>query len=250
MQRIDLNAAARRSPSCRFFSSSRASSVPCRRWRQTQRSRKKLSLQKKAIEEDNLNVNRRWRRKEELQTAITKCDGDKCTLLDQGVSVSRPRRHADPQPGALTKARRASSQAIGMDSSIDLDPAYKNPQLDAIWSDVKKHGGSPAGGKPAKIGPQPTGDFTHTPVTEARVRTPLPIYVEYGGDEELSRVSAKYKAFGMTEWKTLDLKKLDNGFRRDDPVQGRLAGRHEILHSGIQRTERSGRQVGCAQQAV
>ncbi len=168
------------------------------------------SLQKKAIEEDNLNVNYGGAIKK-LQTAITKCDGDKCTSSLK-ASLFRDLGAMQVLNGNVDDGKASFAQGIGMDSSIDLDPAYKNPQLDALWSEVKKHGGAPAGGKPIKVGPQPTGDFSHTPATEARVRTPFPIYVEYGGDEDLARVIAKYKAFGMTEWKTIELKKMDSGF--------------------------------------
>jgi hypothetical protein len=210
VQRIDLYAAARRHlSSLLLVVASVLGAVPALA-ADAKIEKEALALQKKAIEEDNLNVNYGGAAKK-LQTAITKCDGDKCSSSTK-ASLFRDLGAMQILNGSVDDGKASFSQAIGMDSSIDLDPAYKNPQLDAIWSDVKKHGGSPAGGKPAKIGPQPTGDFTHTPVTEARVRTPLPIYVEYGGDEELARVSAKYKAFGMTEWKTLDLKKLDNGF--------------------------------------
>ncbi len=168
------------------------------------------ALQKKAIEEDNLNVNYGGAIKK-LQTALNKCDGDKCTSSLK-ATLFRDLGAMQVLNGSVDDGKVSFAQGIGMDSSIDLDPAYKNPQLDAIWADVKKHGGAPAGGKPAKAGPQPSGDFVHTPPTEARVRTPFPIYVEYGGDEDLARVTAKFKAFGMTEWKTIELKKTDSGF--------------------------------------
>ncbi|MEO6572363.1 MAG: hypothetical protein ABIP89_00895, partial [Polyangiaceae bacterium] len=61
-------------------------------------------------------------------------------------------------------------------------------------------------------GPAPAGDFTHTPIAGQAVRTPVPIYVEYAGSEQLAKVIARYKGFGMTEFKTIELKKLGNGY--------------------------------------
>jgi hypothetical protein len=44
------------------------------------------------------------------------------------------------------------------------------------------------------------------------VRTPVPIYAEYGGTEALVKVIARYKGFGMTEWKSVELKKMEKGW--------------------------------------
>ncbi|HEX3770292.1 MAG TPA: hypothetical protein VHV30_05485 [Polyangiaceae bacterium] len=168
------------------------------------------ALQKKAIEEDNLNVNYAGAVKK-LQTAIAKCDGDKCSS-NVKATLLRDLGAMQVLNGAVDEGKASFGQALGMDSSIDLDPAYKNPQLEGIWAEVKKKGGG-AAAAPVKAGPQPTGDFSCTPPTEALVRTPLPIYVEYTGSEELARVTVKYKGFGQGDWKTIELKKSgDSGY--------------------------------------
>jgi hypothetical protein len=211
VQRIDLTAAARRRLLwLAIVVASITGAVPALA-ADPKIEKEAKELEKKAIEEDNLNVNYPGAIKK-LQTAITKCDGDKCNSSLK-ASLFRDLGAMQVLNGSVDEGKVSFGQSIGMDSSIDLDPAYKNPQLESIWSEVKKHGGAPAGGKTAKAGPQPSGgDFVHTPPTEALVRTPLPLYVEYAGDEELTRVTVKYKAFGMTDWKTLELKKMDTGF--------------------------------------
>ena len=169
------------------------------------------ALQKKAIEEDNLNVNYAGAIKK-LQSALTKCDGGKCNSSLK-ASLLRDLGAMQVLNGSVDEGKASFAQALAMDSSIDLDPAYKNPQVEGIWSEVKKGGAGGGGGAPIKAGPQPTsGDFVHSPPPEALVRTPLPIYVEYSGSEELTRVVAKYKGFGQPDWKTLQLKKTDSGF--------------------------------------
>jgi hypothetical protein len=200
------------------------------------------ALQKKAIEEDNLNVNYAGAVKK-LQTAVTKCDGDKCNSSLK-AAVLRDLGAMQVLNGQVDEGKASFASALGMDSSIDLDPAYKNPQLEGIWNDVKKKGGG-GGGAPVKAGPQPTGgDFVHSPPTEALLRTPLPVYVEYSGSEELSRVTVKYKGFGQSEWKTLELKKSDSGYGALIPckdvtqglmqyyVQGFTDGHDPVANSG------------------
>jgi hypothetical protein len=166
------------------------------------------SLQKKAIEEDNLNVNYAGAIKK-LQSAVTKCGADKCNAALK-ASLFRDLGAMQILNGATDEGKASFGQALSFDASIELDPSYKTPQLETIWVDVKKKGGGPAA--PVKVGPQPSGDFTHTPPEEAQVRTPMPVYVEYSGSEDLARVTVKYKGAGMNEWKSLDLPKVDTGF--------------------------------------
>jgi hypothetical protein len=169
------------------------------------------SLQKKAIEEDSLNVNYAGAIKK-LESATKKCGADKCKP-ELRASLFRDLGAMQILNGATDEGKANFAQAISLQAAIDLDPAYKTPQLEGIWADVKKNGAATAGGAPAVAGPQPTGgDFTVTPPSESVVRTPLPIYVEYGGSEDLTRVAIKYKGAAMSDWKSLDLPKLDQGF--------------------------------------
>jgi hypothetical protein len=182
--------------------------------------REAQALQKKAIEEDNLNVNYPAAIKK-LQTAIGKCGADKCSppirasLLRDLGAMQVLNNNAD-------EARASFAQALALDASLELDPAYKNPQIEQVWNDAKKKGGGaggggapppePAGGGGAPPASQPSGDFAHTPPPEELVRTPLPIYAEYSGSETLARVIVKYKGPGMGDWKPLELPKVGSGW--------------------------------------
>jgi hypothetical protein len=180
------------------------------------------ALQKKAIEEDYLNVDYAAAVKN-LKAAALKCGGDKCKPSVKGA-ILRDLGAMQILGGTLDEGKLSFTQALSIDASLDLDPAYKVPQLTTLWNDAKKSAPPPAP-PPAPPTPTPTptveppspptppsGDFTHSPPSEVLVRTPLAIYVDYSGSEELGHVVAKYKGFGMTEWKTLELKKLDKGF--------------------------------------
>jgi hypothetical protein len=163
------------------------------------------ALQKKAIEEDFLNLDYAAAIKK-LQTGVSKCGGDKCSSTVKG-SVFRDLGAMQILAGNEGDGRASFGQAINFDSSLELDPNYKNPQLEAVWSDVKKKGGGGGGSTAVPTTPPPAGDFAHTAPTEELVRTPLPIYAEYTGGEALTRVIAKYKGAGMSDWKPIELKK-------------------------------------------
>jgi len=166
------------------------------------------ALQKKAIEEDFLNLDYPSAIKK-LQGAAAKCGGDKCSPPVKGA-VLRDLGAMQVLAGNEGDGRTSFGQAVALDSTLDLDPSYKNPQLEAVWADVKKKapaGGGGGGGTAPPAGPPPAGDFAHTPPPEELVRTPLAIYAEYTGGETLARVIVKYKGAGMGDWKPVELKK-------------------------------------------
>ncbi len=166
------------------------------------------ALQKKAIEEDFLNLDYPSAIKK-LQGAAAKCGGDKCSPPVKGA-VLRDLGAMQVLAGNEGEGRTSFGQALALDSTLELDPSYKNPQLEAVWTDVKKKapaGGGGGGGTAPPAGPPPAGDFAHTSPPEELVRTPLAIYAEYTGGETLARVIVKYKGAGMGDWKPVELKK-------------------------------------------
>ena len=181
------------------------------------------ALQKAAIEEDNLNVNYPAAIKK-LQTAIAKCGGNRCGPALRGTLL-RDLGAMQVMNGNTADARLSFGQALGIDPLLELDPAYKNAQIEQVWDDTKKKGatGAPPTPAPAPAAPaapaaapasteQPTGDFAHTPPLEELVRTPLPVFAEYTGSEPVVRVVTKYKAPGSAEWRSLDMQRVHGGW--------------------------------------
>jgi hypothetical protein len=186
------------------------------------------ALQKKAIEEDSLNVNYAAAIKK-LATAISKCTGDKCSASLKGA-LYRDLGAMLILSGSVDDGRAAFVKALGFDAALELDPSYKSPMLEGLWNDAKKRAGTSAGGgggtsagagnegetgsAPAEGGAAPpaTGDFAHVPAAAQLVRTPLPVYVEYVGTEKLLRVVVKYRGAGMTDWKPFELRKMETGY--------------------------------------
>jgi hypothetical protein len=210
------------------------------------------ALQKKAIEEDNLNVNYPAAIKK-LQAAINKCGADKCGPKLR-ASLVRDLGAMQVLNGDVPAGQASFDTAAGMDATMALDPSYANPTLNGMWAaSVKKAGGggappsgSSGGGSSGGTKPpsgssgggssggatQPTGDFVHSPPPEALDRTPLPVYVEYGGSEKLTRVTVKYKGFGMTDWKPLDLPKVGSGYGAMIPCKDVSQGNFQYYIQG------------------
>lgn len=168
-------------------------------------------LQKKAMEEDYL-VTEFDKARDKLADAIKKCE-NKCgpplraeLRRDMGVVLIG---------GQLNKEKGAEFfvEALKLDGSLQLNPDVKTKELEEAFEKARARAtggaGAPKGGG-GNEGPQ--GDFVHTAVAEQLVRTPVPIYAEYQGPEKVVKVVAKYKGFGMPDWKTVELKKLGTGY--------------------------------------
>lgn len=166
------------------------------------------ALQKKAIQSDYLGTDFA-KAKAKLEKAIADCGTDKCAAplraqLQRDLGTVLVGGAVDVPAGI-----KAFQEALKLDPKIELDPDLKTSDIEKAFEKAKAGGGGAAGGEETPVA---AGDFVHTPVAEQAIRTPVPIYVEYTGSEALTRVIARYRAPGMGEWKTLDLKKLDKGW--------------------------------------
>lgn len=170
------------------------------------------ALQKKAMDEDYL-ATEFAKAQEKLEKAVAACGADKCgaparALIHRDLGVVQIGGQLDKEKGIGNFVA-----AIKLDPAVALDPDLRTKDLDAAFAEAKKRaaGGAPsAGATPPAAGAtgQPAGDFVHEPTREQQIRTAIPVYVEYGGEEQLVKVIARYKGFGMTDWKAVDLKKI------------------------------------------
>ncbi len=177
-------------------------------------------LQKKAMDEDYLTTEF-GKASDKLTKAMQLCGTDKCApplraqlKRDLGVVQIGGNINKD-------EAIKNFAEAMAIDPTVQLDPDLKTKDVEDAWEKAKKSG--PPAGTP---GPAPAGDFTHTPAAMQLVRTPVPIFAEYGGSEAIVKVVARYKGFGMTEWKSAELKKMGKGWGGQIPcldvIQGDL----------------------------
>ena len=168
--------------------------------------REARTLDKKAMDEDYLGT-LFTRAQDRLSTAITRCGIDKCTValraqLRRDLGVVLVGGQVDRAQGI-----KMFAEALALEPQVVLDPDVRTKDIDAAWAQARGAGGGGSAGGNAKV----HGDFRHAPPTEQVVSTPVPLYAEYAGTEKVAKVVAKYKGFGMTEFRTIALKAAESG---------------------------------------
>jgi hypothetical protein len=144
-----------------------------------------------------------------LTKALSMCGEKKCSpgtkafvLRDLGTMQFRM--------GDKDAAAVSFQQALSLDRDIELSSKYDAPDVHAAWNHAKSLASTTPGAPPPE---QPIGgDFNHTPPTEQKVRTPLPVYVEPPEGASLARVVVKYKGTGMSDWGKIELAQSGDGW--------------------------------------
>ncbi len=173
----------------------------------------------KAINEDYLNADFDKAEKK-LKEAVTKCGSSGCSpeLLGK-IYVALGTVHGVGQ-NKSDDAKSDFVSALKADPSAALDPALTTPELTKLFADAKKSAGngSSSGSSSGSSTPKPpAGDSNFTPPPESQVNTPLPIYVEPPDDVPLSKVVLRYKPFGATQFKSVELRKTGKGYGGEIP---------------------------------
>jgi hypothetical protein len=115
--------------------------------------------------------------------------------------------------------KKAFAEALRADPDVALEKALTTTEIDKIFRAVKAGG---AGAAPAAAAVSPAaagGDMIHTPAAEQMALTPVPIYVELPAGIAAVKVVARYKPYGTSEWKTLELRRLGTGYGAEVPCR-------------------------------
>lgn len=188
-----------------------------------------------------------------IEKAMKACGQNKCSAATR-AALFRDLGTMQFRKGDKDQAARNWAAAAQLQADLALNPAYDAPDLrKAFVAAAKGSGGGGGGGGGAGGGgggggganEQPGGDFTHTPATEQKVDTPLPIYVE-GGADGVVRVVVKYKGPGMTSWKRFDLKKVGDGWGGLVPCGDVTAGTLRYYIQGFDESKESAATNGDA----
>jgi len=177
-----------------------------------------------------------------LDKAGTTCGINRCAHMTRAL-VARDLGTMQFRLGDKAAAANAFADALKLEPDLSLNSKYDAPDVHAAWEQAKQAVGAQQGGKPAnkpagsKPGEQPTGDFTHAPADEQEDNTPLPIFVEYGGESAPSRVTVKYRGAGMAGWGHLDLTKTDDGWGGQIPCHDVKVG---VMRYWVQGFDSSG----------
>ena len=152
-----------------------------------------------------------------LRSAVTMCGANNCSAQTRGrlyrdlgvVLIAGMNRAED--------GKKAFAEALKADPNVALEKDLTTPEVEAAFQAAKGGGSTPPPAAPKP--PAPSGDMVHTPPAEQAVLTPVPIYVEVPESLNVAKVVLRYKAFGTTDWKTLELKKMTGGYGGEVPCQ-------------------------------
>jgi hypothetical protein len=142
-----------------------------------------------------------------LDKAARTCAAKHCTRATRAL-VLRDLGTMQFLMGDKPAAANSFAEALALAPDLALNPKYQAPDLQAAWDQAR----AAAGHTTAPGNEQPSGDFTHTPPTEQRANTPIPLYFEYPGDSPPARVVLKYRGQRMTEWASVELSETDGGW--------------------------------------
>lgn len=192
-----------------------------------------LKLHDAALDEDYLNLELDKAEKK-LKDALKKCGDSSCSPgvvaklhIALGTVLGGGRQNLDGAKDEFVLALKA-------DPSAKLNESYTTPELAKAFEKAKEiakaskppkpekdpdgaggDGGDGSGDKPPSSG----GDLTHTPPAEQTVNTPVPIYIEVPEEVTVAKVQLKYKPFGETKWRTVDMNRIGKGWGAEIPCK-------------------------------
>jgi hypothetical protein len=211
-----------------------------------------LKLREQAIYTDFLATNF-GAAEAKLNQALTTCgDGADC---DPKV---RARLHCDLGSVLFSDQKNNDAKAqfllaLKDDPTVTIEKDIASPDLQRFFAAAKSAGEGPAAG--AAPAPNPAAgaavaeDMTHTPPASQAIMTPLPIYVELPDGVDAAKVIVRYKALGMTSWKTASLKKMGAGWGGEIPC-GDIGDSIGDLKYFVQATDSNGDLVASSGRLV
>jgi hypothetical protein len=166
-----------------------------------------------------------------LQKALRACGANKCAAATR-AAIQRDLGAMLFRKGDKEGAKKAWSAAGKLQPGLAMNPAYDSPDVRSAYETAT--GGAGGGSSAASGGNDgvPTNDLAHTPATEQRVNTPLPVYVSVGGDG-VAQVVMKYKGPAMSDWRRFDLDKIGDGWGGLIPCSDVTAGTMRYYFQGF-----------------
>jgi hypothetical protein len=147
-----------------------------------------------------------------LERALKACGARKCTSRTR-ATLLRDLGTMQFRSGDVGTAKQTWSEALKLVPDLALSRDYDTPDLHSAWEEAKGSAASTEKAeKPDTAATPPAGDFAYIAPTEQRVSTPLAIYAEYAGEDNLARVIVKYKGPSAKEWSRLELKRMGSGW--------------------------------------
>lgn len=131
----------------------------------------------------------------------------------------------------LEGGKQQFREGLALDPALDLDKDLTTPEMRAAFDAVRAESGAPA---PAAVpaaapaGPAPAatvsssdkptpGEIVHEPPAEQAILTPVPVYVELPEGVTAAKVTVRYKPFGATAWKSVEMSRRKDGYGAEVP---------------------------------
>lgn len=193
-----------------------------------EKDKEALKLHDQAMDEDYLAVEFDKAEKK-LKDALKRCGDTGCSPAVIGkLHIALGTVYGGSNK--LDQAKQEFVLALQADPNAQLISGLTTPELTKAFEDAKKSakpgtkppkptggGEEPGGEEPGDK--KPAGDVDHTPVPEQAVNTPVPVYIEVPEELGASKVTLKYKPFGATKWKTLEMNRVGSGFGVEIPCE-------------------------------
>lgn len=202
-----------------------------------EKDKEALKLHDAALDEDYLNLELDKAEKK-LKDALKKCGDSNCSPavvgklhIALGTVLGGGRQNLDG-------AKEEFVLALKADPNAKLSDSYTTPDLAKAFEKAKEvakaaakppkqpdkepdgEGGEGGeGGSGDKPKPAGGGDLTHTPPTEQAINTPVPVYIEVPEEVSVEKVQLKYKPFGETKWKTVEMNRVGKGWGAEIPCK-------------------------------
>lgn len=115
--------------------------------------------------------------------------------------------------GKNDEAKAAFVAGIGIDPTVELDQDLATPELAAVFEEAKEEVFGSLEIEEEVV----LEEIAHTPPAEQALHTPLPIFVMVPDDIGASRVQLRYRVPGASDYRAMNLPKLDIGFGGEIP---------------------------------
>jgi hypothetical protein len=198
-----------------------------------------MKLADEAINVDYLSANFVQAEKK-LRQAITLCGTSGCiphvlgrVHRDLGVVLIAGMNRVE-------EGKQELAEAIRTDPDVALEKDLTTPEIEQAFKALKS-GPLP----PAKATAGAAGEMIHSPPSEQRTLTAVPIYVELPEGMTPSKVIARYKPHGTPDWKTLELRKMGNGYGGEVPCMDVGSTTGDFLYY-VQATDSGGEVIGTS----
>jgi hypothetical protein len=138
--------------------------------------------------------------------------------------------------------------ALKEDPNASIEKDLSSPDVQRVFASAKNASQSSSAASAAPA-PSVASDMTHTPPAAQAVLTPVPIYAELPEGVDAVKVIVRYKAFGMTQWKTAVLRKIGMGWGGEIPCAD-VGDSQGDLKYFIQATDQNGDLVASSGRLV